>query len=62
MIGYPTHLLKSVDNHNADDSARYQYLEGSIEGVDWLTNYQMSVVTFNILIYEIIGAIPPLNG
>ena len=39
-----------------------QYLEGSTEGVDWLTNYQMSVVTFKIFIYEIIGAIPPLNG
>ena len=39
-----------------------QYLEGSIEGVDWLTNYQMSLVTFNILIFEIIGAIPSLNG
>ena len=36
-----------------------QYLEGSIEGVDWLSNYQMSVVTFKIVICEIIGAIPP---
>ena len=33
-----------------------------IEGVDWLTNYQMSVVTFKIFIYEIIGAIPQLDG
>ena len=37
-------------------------MEGSIEGVVWLTNYQMSVVTFKIFIYAINGAIPPVNG
>ena len=39
-----------------------QYLKVSIEGVDWLTNYQMSVVIFKIFICEIIEAFPPLNG
>ena len=49
MIGYPSHLFKRAEK---------QYLEGSIEGVDWLTNYHMSVVTFKIFICKIIGAIP----
>ena len=52
MIGYPTSLSKR----------NKQYLEGLIQGMDWLTNYQMSVVTFKIVICKIIGAIPPLNG
>ena len=61
MLAPPT-ITWSVTPPTSLSQRNKQYFEGSIEVVDWLTSYQMPLVTLNIFIYEIIGVSPPLNG